>query len=215
MLEAESVGEEAIYVRRFVPEADVSRPATTYPFVSNKARKFIVPIYPEYHTELLPDSILRTESPLDFVENRPNRNAIRKAYISRSVKRNLLPGDLLVFYRTKAQGHGHHTSVATTLGVVEHVTTGIQDLQAFLEACRKRTVFSDEELRRHWNYKPLNRPFVVNFLYVHSFPKRPNLAALKAHRIITNAPRGFEPITDEAFHALLELSHAEKRLVVD
>ena len=37
----------------------------------DKARKFIVPIYPEYHTELLPDSILRTESPLDFVENSP------------------------------------------------------------------------------------------------------------------------------------------------
>lgn len=208
-------GEESVYVHSFVPEVYRERPAMTYPFMSGGARKFIVPIYPEYHTELLPDSILRTESPLDFVENRPNRNAIRKAYISRSFRRDMSPGDIIIFYRTKMGGPAHYTAVATTLGIIEQVTTQIPDLQRFLEVCRKRTVFSDAELKNHWDYNPLSRPFVVNFLYVHSFPIRPNLASLKAHHIITDAPRGFEPITDDAFRILLEISHAEKRLVVD
>ena len=44
----------------------------------------LVPIYPPYHTELLPDSILNTESPADFIEQEPHRNAIRKVYVSRS-----------------------------------------------------------------------------------------------------------------------------------
>ena len=60
---------------KFPPHFDLEDPRRTYPYVFGSARKFIVPIYPAYHTELLPDSILNTESPTDFVENKPNRNA--------------------------------------------------------------------------------------------------------------------------------------------
>jgi hypothetical protein len=75
-----TAGTEDVLVRNFRPHVDPLDPRVGYPYVSNAARKFIVPIYPEYHTELLPDSILRTESPDEFVENRPNRNAIRSTY---------------------------------------------------------------------------------------------------------------------------------------
>ena len=83
-------------MRGFAAYADRNAPSITYPFVSRAARKYMVPIYPEYHTELLPDSILRTESPLDYVEHKPNRNAIRKAYISRSIRKDMRPGDIIV-----------------------------------------------------------------------------------------------------------------------
>ena len=182
--------------------------------MSLKARKFIVPIYPEYHTELLPDSILRTESPADFVENRPNRNAIRKVYISRSIRRDLESGDIIVFYRTASGGSAHYTSVATTLGIVQKVVTGIRTDQEFIDLCRKRSVFPDEELKKYWNYNRSNRPFIVNFLYSYSLPKRPNLASLKEENIITEAPRGFDPISDQAFLQLLKISHADQRLTV-
>ena len=122
-------GTEQVYVRDFTPRADPQRPALTYPFLSRSRRKFIVPIYPEYHTELFPDSILRTESPDDFVENRPNRNAISKVYISRSIRRDLAAGDIIIFYRTKvATGHAYYTSVVTTLGVVQSIATTIPNL---------------------------------------------------------------------------------------
>ena len=68
-------------------------PKLTYPFVSRAGRTFVLPIYPEYHTEIFPDSILRTESPIDFVENEPHRNAISKVYISRSLEKNVRAGD--------------------------------------------------------------------------------------------------------------------------
>lgn len=208
-------GEESVYVRDFSPRANPEKPAQTYPFISRRQRKFIVPIYPKYHTELFPDSILNTESPDEFVENRPNRNAIRKVYISRSIRRDLHAGDIIVFYRTMSRWPAHYTAVATTLGVVEKVVLDISSLSQFIELCRKRSVFSDKDLAEQWNYKPMYRPFVVNFLYVYSFPKRLTLAELKERGIITDAPRGFEPMTNEAFQSLMEASNAESRLIVD
>lgn len=209
-------GTERVYVRNLGPAFDPADPRRTYPFFSRRARKFIVPVYPEYHTELLPDSILNTESPADFVENKPNRNAISKVYVSRSIERGLRPGDIVVFYRTgSGTAPAHYTAVATTLGVVQEVVDGIKTRAEFVEACRKRTVFSDSELGRQWDYRANSRPFVVNFLYVYSFPTRPNLSQLKAEGIITDAPRGFEELSSRAFEKLLEVSHADKRLVVD
>lgn len=210
-----SSGEEQVLVRNFAPHADALHPQKTYPYMSKRQRKFIVPIYPQYHTELLPDSILRTESPDNFIENRPNRNAIRKVYISRSHRRDMKPGDIVVFYRTASGGSGHYTSVATTLGIIESVVTPVASLEEFILLCRKRSVFSDAELKTHWDYYAGLKPFVVNFMYVYSLPKRPNLAILKQENIITEAPRGFEEISDAAFSKLIEISNANQRLIVD
>lgn len=209
-----SSGAEEVYVRNFRPHFDPADPRRSYPYISASARKFIVPIYPEYHTELLPDSILRTEDAADYEDNRPNRNAISKVYVSRSQERNLRRGDIIVFYRTKSDGPAYYTSVATTLGIVLNVITGIKTLDEFVRACRKRSVFTDAELARHWNYNKVNRPFVVNFLYVYSLPKRPNLKALLDRDVITEAPRGFEQLTDTGFRTLLEISNADDRIVV-
>ena len=211
-----ATGSEQVFVRDFRPRFDAADPRRTYPYLSRERGKFIVPIYPEYHTELLPDSILNTESPDNFIENKPNRNAISKVYVSRSYERALRSGDIIVFYRTSAgTAPAHYTSVATTLGVVQDIVDNIQSKSAFIDACRKRSVFSDQELARHWDYNRSNRPFVVNFLYVYSFPKRPNLKQLKDGHVIATAPRGFEALTTRSFDRLLELANADKRLIVD
>jgi hypothetical protein len=168
-------GSENVYVKEFARDKmtiNRQNPKLTFPYLSRESDVYIVPIYPEYHTELLPDSILRTESPMDFVEHEPHRNALSKVYISRSTERNLKSGDLIVFYRTGKSGNAIHTGVVTTVGVVESVVTSISDEASFIALCRKRSVFSDEELKKHWNFNPHNkpdhlisRPFIVNFLY--------------------------------------------------
>jgi hypothetical protein len=126
----------------------------------------------------------------------------------------MVSGDILVFYRTASGGPAHYTSVATTLGIVESVITGIPSAEKFIEICRKRSVFSDDELRLHWNYNPNSRPFVVNFLYTYSLPRRPNFASMKEQGIVCAAPRGFEQLTDSAFFKLLEISNGNLGLVV-
>ena len=205
---------ELVYVRDFRPRVDLEDPRCTYPYVSGSARKFIVPIYPGYHTELLPDSILNTESPTEFVENKPNRNALSKVYVSRSIERGLVAGDIVIFYRTASGGPAYYTSVATTIAVVQEVIDDIPDLKTFLAVCRKRSVFSDAELKKHWDYRPHNRPFVVNFLFIYSLPKRPNFKMLSDNGVIKAAPRGFEPVSDQSFRRLLEVSRAEPRFIV-
>ena len=189
-------------------------PRKTFPYVSRKARKFIVAIYPEYHTELLPDSILKTEKPQNYEDDKPHRNALSKVYISRSIERGLHPGDLIVFYRTADKGAAYHTSVATSIGVVQGVIDGIPDLPTFIAACRKRSVFTDAQLKEFWDFKPQWRPFVLNFLFVYSLPKRPNLKVLQENDIIKVAPRGFDRMRDDAFERLLKVSNAKTSFVV-
>ncbi len=191
-----STGTENVYVRHFGKPADKENPKLTFPFLSKEGKVFIVPIYPEYHTELFPDSILRTESPLNFVENEPHRNAIKKVYISHSLERNLNTGDLIIFYRTG----GFYKSVVTTIGIVENVVnpSTIEELKTI---CRKRTALTDEELSAYWDrYK--RKPFVVNFLYAYSFPNRPNMSRLIELGVLKNkddAPRGFREIGWDSF----------------
>ncbi|MEO8051985.1 MAG: PIN domain-containing protein [Acidobacteriota bacterium] len=60
-------GTEAVYVRDITPKFDAQDPKLTFPYLGGASRAFIVPIYPQYHTSLLPDSILKTESLADFV----------------------------------------------------------------------------------------------------------------------------------------------------
>ncbi|MDN5201957.1 hypothetical protein QQ008_11300 [Fulvivirgaceae bacterium BMA10] len=212
-------GIEQVYVRDFTKKVAEENPKLTYPFLSKNKRTFIVPIYPEYHTNLFPDSYLNNESPRDYSENEPHRNAIKKVYISRSLERNLSCGDSIVFYRTKFNGPAYHTSVVTTLGIVENVITNIRGESHFLQLCRKRSVFSDVELKKHWNYKGYygwTKPFILNFLYVDSFPMpRLNLKRLTELNIIEAAPRGFEVLEKEKFETLIKEARLNESYFID
>lgn len=213
-------GNELVYVRDFGRKVDISYPKVTYPFISSKSDAYIVPIYPDYHTNLFPDSILRNESPDDFVENEPFRNAISKVYISRSVFRGLNTGDIIIFYRSQPKGvsGGLHKSVVTTVGIVESTVDNIRDESEFITLCKKRSVFSDEELAEHWNYRNYNRPFIVNFLYVHSFPKRVNfkrLIELGVFPDVFSAPRGFTKITKQNFHDIIREADVDESIIID
>jgi hypothetical protein len=207
-------GEEWVLVRRMTPRLNLVEPRKTFPFYGVGGRAFIVPIYPEYHTSLFPDSILSNESPVDFIEHEPFRNAISKVYISRSYFRDLHPGDTIVFYRTG----GYRKGVATTIGVVEGIRTDLADEEAFIQACRKRSVYTDEELHKHWIHNQLNRPFIVNFLYNYSLPRRPNLAEMIDLGIITSVnsvPRGFERLSPDQLKLLLNAANADDRFIIN
>jgi predicted nucleic acid-binding protein len=205
-------GIEQVFVRDCKPLPNIQQPKLTFPSVSKNTTKWIVPIYPEYHTELFPDSILNNESPQNFTENEPYRNAIKKVYISRSINRNLNSGDLVLFYRTG----GHYAGVVSTIGVVDNIETNIRDENHFIELCRKRSVFDNTELKKYWNWNKNNRPFVVNFLYIDSFPMpKVNLKKLRELNIIQNAPRGFEPLSDAKFELILKEARVDESYIID
>jgi predicted nucleic acid-binding protein len=205
---------ELVYLRDFTPQVNVCEPKLTYPYINSESRKFLVPIYPAYHTDLFPDSILHNECPDDFVESEPHRNSIGKVYISRSLFKCLQSGDVLVFYRTG----GYYQGVISTIAIVEGTCQDISSNTDFIRKCRKRSVFTDEKLLEHWNYNKYNRPFIVYLLYVYSFPKRINLARLIQLGIIRDtgsAPRGFERISEEQFKLIIEETESDKSFIVD
>ncbi len=207
-------GRERVYVRDFLPTFDINQLKKNYPYISKNSTAYIVPIYEQYHTELLPDSILNTESPLEFVEDFPHRNGISKVYVSRAIQPHPTKGDLLVFYRTG----GYYKSVVSTIGLVQEVIYDIETESDFIKQCRKGSVFPETELKAMWNYNKNSRPFVVRFLYVYSFPHRINmqrLIELKILQGVDDAPRGFKPITRDQFELILKDTKSNESFIVD
>ena len=204
---------ELVYVRDFSPKFQMDDLKACFPFVSKRKNAYIVPIYPEYHTELLPDSILNTESPEEFIEDFPHRNCINKVYVSRAMEPYPCAGDLLVFYRTG----GYYKSVVTTIGEVLEVKSDFLDENDFILYCRKKSVYPEQALREMWRYST-RKPFVVNFLYAYSFPHRINmkeLIDLKVLQGVNDAPRGFKLITKEQFETILKETKSDESFIID
>lgn len=212
MKESES-GVESVYVKTMQRVFNADAIKSSYPYIDANRQAFLVPIYPAYHTSLLPDSILSNENPEAFESNESYRNAISKVYICRSIERDIHPGDIIVFYRTG----GYYISVITTLGIVESIVTDINDATDFVRLCRQRSVFTNQELIDHWNYNKYNRPFIVNFLYSYSFPHRINMKRLIEIGVlpdVSSAPRGFMKIDHQQFCNIIRETNTDENIIV-
>ena len=207
-------GSEKVYTRYFTRIANKDNPKFTFPYIASDVNYFFVPIWPDYHTELLPDSILNTESPANFKENEPHRNALSKVYISHSIERGLKKGDAILFYMTG----GKYAGVATTVGIVESVYNNIKSPEELYNICRKKTFFTQQELLKFWQRYTGNKPFVVEFLYTYSLKKRPNLNRLIELGIISDlfsVPRGFSKISLANLQTILKDSRSDESIIVD
>jgi RimJ/RimL family protein N-acetyltransferase len=123
--------------------------ANDYPIISLSGGKYLLGIYPEYHTRLFPDSILNNEN-TSILDDVSYTNSIKKIYICKMARVSYLNrGDALVIYRTgDGQGPAWYRAVATSLCMVEEVKTktDFSSLSDFLEYCSSRSVFSENEL---------------------------------------------------------------------
>lgn len=207
-------GEEKVYVRPFDKKIPINleNPKLTFPFLSRKTDKYIIKIESQYHTELFPDSINTREDVRKYTENEPHRNRISKVYISHSQDRNLKPGDLLIIYRMGETTPKKYSSTVTTICIVENIKNDFNSFEDFFNACNRRTMISRENLKTNWwDKNPKNRPFVVNFLYAHSFPTpKPTLDDLNKLGVIPdilNMPRGFIKITTKQFNDLIKFAY--------
>lgn len=205
--------DELVYFRDFSKNTDENNLQKYYPYISRNNDCYIVPIYPDYHTELLPDSILNTESPEEFIEDFPHRNGINKVYVSRALTPHPKKGDILVFYRTG----GYYKSVVSTIGVVQEIKFDFKDEEDFVLYCRKSSVFPENQLREMWLYSP-EKPFVVKFLYIYPFPHRINMKELIDLQVLSgvnDAPRGFKLISEEQFNNILKATKSDESFIVN
>lgn len=205
--------DELVYIRNFSKKIDEENLKLCYPYISRNRDCFIVPIYPDYHTELLPDSILNTESPEEFIEDFPHRNGINKVYVSRAQEPHPHIGDVLVFYRTG----GYYKSVISTIGVVQEIKYNFINVEEFISYCRKSSVFPEDQLRAMWSYST-SKLFVIKFLYVYSFPHRINMKDLIDLQVlngVNDAPRGFKKISKDQLSNILKATKSDESFIVD
>ncbi|HEY8781055.1 MAG TPA: PIN domain-containing protein [Mucilaginibacter sp.] len=207
-------GDEKVYIRPFGKKVPVNTefPKFTYPFFSRDTDKYIIKIEPQYHTELFPDSINTREQPRHYTDNEPHRNRISKVYISHSKDRNLRSGDVIIIYRIGETDPKKYSSTVTTICIVENIIDNIQSFEDFLAICNRRTVISKQDLKTNfWDKYPNYRPFVINFLYAHSFPTpKPTLDDLNNLGIIPdikNMPRGFIKLTTKQLNTLISFAY--------
>ncbi|MEE1961211.1 PIN domain-containing protein [Allomuricauda taeanensis] len=210
-------GDEIVLTRSFGKSLpiDIKNPKHSFPFFSRKTRKYIVKIEPQYHTELFPDSINTREDETKYTENEPHRNRIGKVYISHSNDRHLQSGDIIVIYRMGETKPKKYSSTVTSICIVEQVLDGFKSFEEFYNACYRRTMINKEDLeKKWWNKYPKFRPFVIKFLYAHSFPTpKPTLNDLNKIGVIPdimNMPRGFIEIDNNQFNRLVKFAYNKK-----
>ncbi len=207
-------GEEIVLVKPMKIYREELPPKMNFPNISYNKRKFILPIMDEYHTTLLPDSKLKTENEVDFMEKLAHRYALEKVYISWSPERNIHSGDILVFYRMGAYGtNKKYSSVITTIGVVDEVITELENIDELMACCQNRSVFSKDDLNRFWSQHS-NNLMIIKFIYVESLTKRLTLAYLWENGIVTppSGPRPFHRLNNSGFDKILRDSNTELSL---
>ena len=180
-----------------------------YPLSKRNCNKYILPIFPKYHTTLLPDSILNTESSLDIIGNIPHRYALQKVYISWANTAGVSQGDILLFYRNGPFGsQKRYTSVLSTIGIVDEIISSFKNKNDFLSQCQNRSVFNSQELNDFWDKHRYNIS-IIKFVYLKKLNKRIILNDLYNLGIVPEGegPRPFTKLTDKEFNNILELSN--------
>lgn len=184
-----------------------------YPYIALKdKRKFSLSIYPEYHTKLFPDSILRGE-PISMIADLSATNSINKIYICFMQNVDTLRhGDVLAIYRTKDKSTQSATyrSVITSLCTVDEIKTrsDFANVDDFIKYSNKYSIFNETELRG-W-YSRRGNLTVIKMLYNLTFGKKVIKKELEELGI---SPQywGFFRIPDEQFDELIKLGKVDSR----
>ncbi|MCA6072401.1 MAG: hypothetical protein LE178_02505 [Endomicrobium sp.] len=207
-------GEETVFVKKLRHYDTSLSVKKNFPNISYNVQKFILPILPEFHTSLLPDSKLNTENEVDFLDRDAHKYALQKVYISWSYKRNMNKGDIILFYRIgEPDSTKKYASVITTLGIITDVTSNFQSKEEFLKCCQNRTVFSQETLNKFATEEEL---VIVKFIYIKSLKKRLILKFLQDNNIINlkSGPRPFTEITNEQFDSIINESKTDINFIM-
>jgi predicted GNAT family N-acyltransferase len=188
-----------------------------YPFIHTAGhRAWLLAIYPEYHTRLLPDSILNNE-PREIVQDVSHTNTIHKVYIAGLALSRMTRGDIVVFYRTSdGQGPAYYRSVVTSVCVVEEVRSrrDFADIDDFLRFTMPRSVFTEDELRDR--YTTMNRLYVAKMTYNAAFGRRTTRGRLLDDGVVAEQPRwDLRELSQDQLRRIIAMGDVNARIIVD
>ena len=178
-----------------------------YPLVKNDANYFILPIFPQYHTDLFPDNILRNEDMRLYEENKGHRYAIEKMYLSAAYKIQAVAGDMVLIYRTGERYPKHYTSVLTGIAIIQEIIATTSDEER-VRICKDKSIFTEEEIL---GFKG-KYPIIVKLLDYKPFKVPVRLKELREMNVVDgfSGPRPFTKITKEQYEAICQLGSGEQ-----
>lgn len=187
-----------------------------FPLVNlSNGKKYVLSIYPTFHTKLFSDSILNKES-INIIQDVSETNSIYKIYICwiHDVG-SLQRGDNLIIYRTNdGFGPAYYRSVATSLCTVVETRSNrdFGNVESFITYCNKYSVFEEDALRR-WFYG--KTCYVIKMLYNIAFSNKViRKDMIEKVGIPTDMYWGFYRITDDQCEELLKLGNVNERYII-
>ncbi|SDF57035.1 hypothetical protein SAMN04488689_105388 [Paenibacillus sp. cl6col] len=189
-----------------------------YPMINVSGKdKYLLAIYPQYHSIMFPDSILRNES-VDILEDVSFTNSIHKIYVTTMPVNRTSRGDILVMYRTATPGQvAEFSSVATSICVVEEVKkqTEFIDFESFYSYASTYSVFDKDDLR-HWYDK--GGCYTIKMTYNAALSKRLIRRKLIEEIGIDKGRRlrwSFIPLNDNQFTQILKEGGVSESIIID
>lgn len=187
-----------------------------YPIVQTEQRnKFVLSIYPKWHTKLFSDSILNNES-VDILEDTSYTNSIHKIYIcAMSGVQEFQKGDPVLIYRTKDREPAKYRSVVTSICVIEEVENiyNFSNVDDFIVYCEPYSIFSESELRSFYTSKKY--PFIIKMTYNVAFKKRVTNGYLKDNIGINPNYWGVFKVTDDDFFQIINAGEIDESLIIN
>jgi hypothetical protein len=188
-----------------------------YPLIKSKDRqKYLLSIYPEYHSIMFPDSILNNEK-VDILEDVTITNSIHKTYVTNMRVNTAKPGDILVMYRTGTKGMAaEYTAVATSVCVIEEVKSQYEfrDFDDFYTYATTYSIFDRNEIQSYYNKDATT--YAIKMTYNAALSKR--LIRKKLANDIgldRNIRWSFVKLTDDQFFAILKEGGVSESIIID
>jgi hypothetical protein len=209
-------GTESVLIKSLDHSKAVGDIRKDYPLIDiRKVKYYLLAIRPEWHSQLFPDSILKTES-YDLLADISHTNSISKTYIcAMKGVEALRARDLLVIYRmSDGQGPAEYRSVATSICVVEEIRNkyAFGSIAEYLSYTEPFSVFNDIELRRWWKRENMH---VIKMLYNAAFTRRVIRKTLADDIGLDRTEYwGFMRLSQEEFLNVADTGGVDARLII-
>lgn len=198
---------EAVLVKEMANPVFGDDPRKYFPAVRRSARKYYLPILPEYHSHLFPDSHLPNENLSFLKNNKAHQYALEKIYLTGASAYDVKPGDEVLIYRVGESMFKRHSSSLTGTAIVQEVVR-TKNVEECIRICSNRSIFTEKEIREFYD----KYPTIVKLLYRDSFDHKILLDYLWQKGILeeNSGPRPFQSLSNEYFSLLYKKGTGEE-----